>query len=309
MTVYDLLIPASVFVAIVAVGGAVLTARTAARSALRRRLQEPPPPPSQGIVNDPPDRRPASRLQEVLSAFGRLVSAGHPSRNLQEQMLRAGLHDRSAVPVYLGAKLVLFIIGCILGVVLLLPLDMALVYKGLSMMSVAGLMFFIPNLAVEQRRRKRCRQTRHHLPDVIDLLEICVSSGMSLDAAWNFVADEIRTIAPVLGDEMALTNLEMHLGASRETAMRHMAARTDAEELTALVAVLTQSQRFGTSIAEALRAFATLMRDERSFIAQESAEKVAVKLLFPLVLFIFPAVLVILAGPAAIRVAMMMGYL
>ena len=305
MDLYDLLIPASVFVTVMAAGGAILTARSAKRQLLRKRLAEP----QIAAPLDDQDQTRQSKLLHVLSSFGRLVSGGHPSRGLQEQMFRAGYHDRSAVPVYLGAKLILFIVGVVIGVALLLPSNMNTVFKALSMMSVAGLFFFAPNIVVEQRRRKRCKQTRHHLPDVIDLLEICVSSGMSLDAAWIFVSDEIRPIAPFLADEMALTNLEIHLGASREAAMKHMALRTDADELTSLVAVLTQSQRFGTSIAEALRAFATLMRDERSYLAQEAAEKVAVKLLFPLVLFIFPAVLVILAGPAAIRVAMMMGYM
>lgn len=305
MELQELLIPFSVFVTITAAGGAILTARSARRHTLRQRLTEPVPV----EADDRQQQEGMSRLLQLISSFGRLVSGGHPSRGLQEQMLRAGYHERSAVPIYLGAKLILFIVGVALAVTMLLPIEMNMLLKGMTMMSVPGLLFFVPNLVIERQRRRRCKQTRHHLPDVIDLLEICVSSGMSLDAAWNFVADEIRPIAPVLADEMALTNLEIHLGATREAAMRHMAQRTDADELTSLVAVLTQSQRFGTSIAEALRAFAALMRDERSFLAQESAEKVAVKLLFPLVLFIFPAVLVILAGPAAIKVAMMMGYM
>ncbi len=303
MDLFILLVPASVFVSIVAVGGAVLTVRSRQRRAIRQRLAQP----KLTSVEQAPASQ--SRLVRMALTFGRVVSSGHPSRNLQEQLARAGFHDRSAVAIYLGAKLMLFIGGLILSLILILPLSLGLVIKILSIVSIAGLFFFIPNLAVEQRRRKRCRQTRHHLPDVIDLLEICVSSGMSLDAAWNFVSDEIRPIAPMLADEMALTNLEIHLGATREAAMKHMAARTDADELSSLVAVLTQSQRFGTSIGEALRSFATLMRDERSYLAQEAAEKVAVKLLFPLVIFIFPAVLVILAGPAAIRVAIMMGVL
>src|SRR5581483_2241142 len=105
-------------------------------------------------------------------------------------------------------------------------------------------------------------------------------------------------VSPVLADEMALTNLEIHLGAARADAMRAMASRTGAEELSSLVAILVQSERFGTSIIEALRIFAMSMRENRSMHSQEEAEKMAVKLIFPMVLFIFPAMLMVLAGPA-----------
>jgi tight adherence protein C len=108
-------------------------------------------------------------------------------------------------------------------------------------------------------------------------------------------------VSPILGDEMALTNLAMHLGTPRADALRHMAARTGVDELGSLVSLLVQSDRFGTSMSEALKTFAHSMREERSLHAQEAAEKMAVKLLVPMVLFIFPAVLIILVGPAAIR--------
>jgi len=135
---------------------------------------------------------------------------------------------------------------------------------------------------------------------VVDLLEICVSAGMGLDTAWNSVADEIRSVSSVLGDEMALTMLEMQLGAPRTGAMRNMAERTGAQELASLVALLVQSDRFGTSIAEALRTFATSMRHSRSQRAEEAAEKTAVKLLFPLVFCIFPVMLIVTVGPSSI---------
>jgi tight adherence protein C len=112
------------------------------------------------------------------------------------------------------------------------------------------------------------------------------------------VTDEVRAVSSQLADEMALTNLEMHLGASRADAIRHMATRTGAEDLSSLVAVLVQSERFGTSIGESLRVFATSLRETRSQSAQEDAEKMAVKLIFPMIVFIFPAVVMVMAGPA-----------
>ena len=146
-----------------------------------------------------------------------------------------------------------------------------------------------------------------HLPHAIDLLEICVSSGMGLEMAWNAVGDEVRRVSTILADEMALANLEMHLGADRASAMRHMAERTGAEEISSLVATLVQSERFGTKVADALRVFAESMRIERSQRAEEAAEKMAVKLLFPLILFIFPSMLIVCAGSAVIQIVQVLG--
>ena len=145
------------------------------------------------------------------------------------------------------------------------------------------------------------------MPDAIDLLEICVSSGMGLDMAWNSVAHEIRRVSSILADEMALTNLEIHLGADRADAMRHTSDRTGADEMASLASVLVQSERFGTSIADALRTYATSMREQRSQRAEEAAEKMAVKLLIPMVVFIFPTILVVTAGPAGVKLTALFG--
>ena len=145
-----------------------------------------------------------------------------------------------------------------------------------------------------------------HLPDAVDLLEICVSSGIGLGSAWNMVSDEIENVSPTLANAMALTNFEIHLGVSRIDAMRHMAARTGVEKLSSLAATLVQTEKFGTSIASALNEFAQALREERYFTAEEEAEKTAVKMIFPMVLFIFPAVFIVTAGPAAVEVAKMM---
>ena len=120
------------------------------------------------------------------------------------------------------------------------------------------------------------------------------------------VSDEIRGVCPILADEMALTNIELHLGSPRSVAMRRMADRTGAEEISSLVAVLLQSERFGTSISEALRIYAISMRDKRSQQAAENAEKMAVRLLFPMVIFIFPSILVVTVGPACVTLVEMM---
>jgi tight adherence protein C len=163
--------------------------------------------------------------------------------------------------------------------------------------------FFLPNLVVLARERKRREETRRYLPDVVDLLEICVSSGIGLDMAWNMVAEQIHHVSPVLATAMDLSNFEIHLGATRTEAMRNMAMRTGADQLSSLATILVQSERFGTSVAVALREFADSMREERRMTAEESAEKMAVKLIVPMVLFIFPAIIIVTIGPAAINIA------
>jgi tight adherence protein C len=153
-----------------------------------------------------------------------------------------------------------------------------------------------------QQRKARRDEICLFLPQAVDLLEICVTSGIGLNMAWNMVANEIQQVSTILSNEMALTNFEIHLGANRAEAMRRMASRTGAEELSSLAAILVQTDRFGTSMATALQEFAKSMREERSFKAEESAEKMAVKLVIPMTLFIFPAVLIIIIGPAAVSI-------
>ena len=215
-------------------------------------------------------------------------------------MARAGFQSRSAVPVFLGAKMLLLLVGLVAAGVLTFFVDMPFQQKSAVLMVGAGIPFFIPNSVLRMRHRKRVTQVRRGLPDVVDLLEICVSGGMGMDMAWNSVADEIRTVSPLLANEMALTNLEMHLGVSRGDAISNMADRTGSEDLAGLVAVLVQSEKFGTSVSEALETFAQTMRDIRSERAEESAQKMALKMLFPMILLIFPCVMIVAVGPALI---------
>jgi tight adherence protein C len=199
-------------------------------------------------------------------------------------------------------KILLFAAGLTITATLAVPTDQTLVKK-ISLISLGAVVpFFLPNLIVLHKVRKRREEIRQYLPDVVDLLEICVSSGIGLDMAWNVVSEEIRHVSNVLGTAMDLSNFEMHLGASRTEAMRSMAARTGADQMSSLAAILVQSERFGTSVAVALKEFAASMREERRMTAEENAEKMAVKMIIPMVLCIFPAVVVVTIGPAAINI-------
>ena len=301
----ELLVPLLTFVSVVAIGFSILIAREQKRKIIEQRLEDD-------------SRRGTGRVSSVkknsllqfLEKIGNLASHGHATTALWEQLIRAGYLRASVPAVYTGIKLLLFIAGLAVTGVLILPTQIPFSSKMILAFLGGSVMFFVPNLVLVMRLKKQHDEICRHLPDAIDLLEICVSSGIGLDMAWNIVADEIQSVSPVLASAMALSNFEMHLGAGRVEAMRHMAARTGVDQLSSLAAILIQTERFGTSIAETLRVFAVSMREERRFIAQESAEKMAVKMIVPMVLFIFPAVLIIVAGPAAIRIAglVMSGY-
>jgi tight adherence protein C len=278
------------------IGAAVLSGRSAKRKTLQRRLDD------LRIQYQPPGAAAQKpKLTGVLAWIGKRLSPGGPSSGLREQLAKAGYHASSAGTVYLGAKFSLLALGLAAGGVLVPAQVIPQHLKWVIIVAGAVVLYFVPNFFIRMRRAKRTGEVRRHLPDVVDLLEICVVSGMGLDMAWNAVTDDIRRVSTTLADEMALTNLEIHLGAPRAVAMRHMAERTGVDELTSLVALLLQADRFGTSISDTLKVFAQSMREERGQTAQEAAEKMAVKLLFPMVLFIFPAVLIVLAGPAAIQ--------
>jgi tight adherence protein C len=281
----EVLVPLFTFLAVIGLGGSFIIALSARRAPLRARLL--------GLERqEEPGRGRRPRWVEWVEGLGRAVSGKGLSQGLQQELAQAGYHQRSAGMLFLP---------------LLLASGMSPQLQLLLALSLGAALSFLPNLALRIRREKRRGEIRLNLPYAIDLLEICVSSGMGLDMAWNAVADEVRHMSPVLADEMALTNLEIHLGADRAQALRHMAERTGAEELSSLVATLLQSEKFGTSIAEALKAFAAFMRSERSQRAEEAAEKMAVKLLFPMVVFIFPSMLIVVCGSAFLEILRTLG--
>lgn len=286
------------FVAVVFVGSGLLLLREQYRHALHRRLATVP---SAGTRPQSAARK--SRFLQFLERIGNIISHGHASTGLWEQLVRAGYMSRTAPAVYTGVKILLFAVGLLAVALIVVPGDRGMLQK-VWLISTGGMVaFFIPNLFVLAKEKQRREEIRQYLPDVVDLLEICVSSGIGLDMAWNMVADEVHNVSPVLATAMDLSNFEMHLGSTRTEAMRNMAARTGADQLSSLAAVLVQSERFGTSVAAALREFAASMREERRMTAEESAEKMAVKLIIPMVLFVFPAVVIVVVGPAAVNIA------
>lgn len=261
-----------------------------------------------GVFEDDPlldESKGKSSFSEFLAKVGNFVSHGRSDAELWEQMIQAGYLNTHASAIFVGAKILLFLLGSLISFVLVYAVDpesMAFHTKLSSILIGATVFFFMPNIYIWYRMKKRHDQIYRHLPEAVDLLEICVSSGLGLDMAWNIVADEMLHVCPVLSSSMSLANFEMHLGVSRIDAMKHMADRTGVDELKSLAAILVQTDRFGTSIAETLQVFAKSIREERSFVAQETAEKMSVKMIIPMILFIFPAILIVILGPAFITI-------
>jgi tight adherence protein C len=162
--------------------------------------------------------------------------------------------------------------------------------------------FYLPDIWLRQKTDKRKEKILNALPDALDLLVVCVESGMGLDSAIYRVAQEMRLNSPELSDELQLMNLELRAGKSRKDALKNLALRTNLEEINSLVTLLIQTDQFGTSMADALRIYSDSYRTQRYQRAEELAAKLPVKLIFPLVVFIFPALFVVLLGPAAISI-------
>lgn len=292
-------------VSAVALGGAVVVVsrgRRDARIARQRSLQ-------QAATSGEASARPASGDGLVASTVGRLgskVSKGGGSRNLAAQLAAAGFHQPQAATIYLGSKSALFLFGLAGSALILVPTNLPLLPVAFGCFFTGAILSFVPNFVVSARRSKRRKNVDRHLPDAVDLLEICVASGMGLDAAWSAVTDEIRSVSELFADEMELTTLEISLGIPRAEAMRHMSARTGVDDLSSLVALLVQAEKLGASIADALTTFAHGLREARGQRAEEAAEKMSVKLMFPMVMFIFPALLLIMLGPAVMQIVHVM---
>lgn len=220
---------------------------------------------------------------------------------LRLRLVRAGYRSDLAVFNFLAVKILLPVL--LVGLYLVSRMfyrftpGMILVF-----ILIAALGYFLPNLWIWLMYKARQERIFKGLPDALDLMVVCVESGLGLDMTFKRVGEEIQPICKDLSDEFNLTNLEVRAGSSRDEAFKNMALRTNVPEVHNLMTVLTQTSRFGTSLATALRVHADAMRIKRRQIAEETAAKSTVKLVFPLVLFIFPAIFVILIGPGAIRI-------
>ena len=245
----------------------------------------------------------AERLTSIIQALGEKVEVGHRDTSaLRLRLIQAGYPNASAVPLYLGARIGLpLAIGG--SLVLLLP-ALGQSWVASILMGVWGALmgYVAPTFIIRSRIARRQKQMQKALPDALDLLVVCVEAGLGLNQAMVRVAEEIERVSSVLSEQIGLVNLEIRAGTPRDEAFRNLGHRTGVQDIKSLMAMLIQTDRFGTSIAQALRTHADTMRTKRRQRAEEAAAKTTIKLVFPLVLFIFPALFVVILGPALIQI-------
>ena len=242
----------------------------------------------------------------LLSAIGMRTNPGKSENDVQTKLkfLRAGLRGRNVPTVFWGTKILLAVL---LPVSFLIPAVLFFrtmqanhMLLGVAFLALLGLI--LPDMWLRSKTAARKERLVRAFPDMLDLLVVCVEAGMGLDAAISRVGEELGLSHPELSEELKLLNLELRAGKPRNTALRNLAQRTDIDDVNSLITMLIQTDRFGTSVAQALKVFADSFRTARFQRAEEFAAKIATKLIFPLALGIFPAFFIVALGPVAVQV-------
>ena len=301
------LVPLMVFAAIVAFIWAILSMISNRNSKALDRLARLSRPQSLADIEDPAKAGKTERLAGILETAKALSAPLMPQTELEQNALKtklanAGFRSDTAVMVYSGLRLACLGFFFLLSLALFVP-GRPLGWKTMQWIVIfTGIGFYLPSLVLWWLRRKRQEEIFLTLPDALDLLVVCVESGLGLDAAMRKVCDEMGTHAKVICEELSLANFQLQMGRPRREVLHDLGVRTGVDDVRSLAAILIQADRFGSSIAQALRVQSDSMRTRRKQIAEEKAAKTAVQLLFPLILFIFPGIFVVLVGPAAINI-------
>jgi tight adherence protein C len=224
------------------------------------------------------------------------------ANKLKARLSAAGFRGETTPSVFLGAKFIGLIVGFLASGGTMLFLKGITQQTLMGTLSGAGIMFYLPDIIVWWIGRKRKQQIFLGLPDALDLMVVCVEAGLGLDQAMRKVAEELKESWSVICEEIALCNFQLQMGRTRGEVLHELGARTGVDDLRSLAAILIQADKFGSGIAQALRVQSDSMRTRRKQLAEEKAAKTAVKLIFPLVMFIFPGIFVVLVGPAAIQI-------
>jgi tight adherence protein C len=219
---------------------------------------------------------------------------------LKTKLAVAGFRGEAAGSIFLGLKFAGLLAGLMLGGGTSLGLHGLTQRALVTTMGLAGLLFYLPDLVVLMLGRSRKQAVFLALPDALDLMVVCVEAGLGLDQAMRKVTEEMKRTYRVLAEEFALANFQLQMGRPRAEVLHELGLRTGVRDLRTLAGILIQAEKFGSSVAQALRVQSDTMRTRRRQMAEEKAAKTAVKLIFPLVLFIFPGIFVVLVGPAAI---------
>jgi tight adherence protein C len=246
---------------------------------------------------------PSLALREVVEKLGKQVPQSPKDVTvMQRRLIRAGLRQQNAILLLYGSKVVCSILLPVLMTFAVLGADTDPSNKFLAVAASVGLGFFGPNEYVNLLARRRQKMIKRGLPNALDLMVVCVESGLGLDQAILQVAKELDKAHPEISEEYALVNLELKAGKRRPEALRNMAERTGVDDLKKLVAVLIQADRFGTGVGASLRAHADYMRVQARQVAEEKAAKLGVKLVFPIFFCILPSLFVVTVGPVVMKI-------
>ncbi len=237
-------------------------------------------------------------FQRIGSAAARpfMPETREKMSEMRKKLCKAGIYSPAAIKMVTGMKVICLAVGLVGGYLVGMTLDNLML--GLSLGGLIG--YMAPAMWLGIQVKKQQKALDYGLPDALDLMVVCVEAGLAVDAAMQRVGTELALAHPILSREFEITHMETRVGLSRAEALRNMGTRTGSSPLQGLAAMLIQAERFGTSIASALRVHAESLRTTRQFKAEEMAAKASVKMSFPLVLFIFPATFIILAGPTVV---------
>jgi tight adherence protein C len=299
-------IPLVVFAGLVALVFAILTMISNRNSRAMERLDRISRPASLAEIEDPKAGK-KDRFQGMMETAKALSKPLMPQTELEQSQIKmklahAGFRSDSAVSVYLGIRFATLMTFLLASLAMFLPRYGMTTAALKPIILVTGVGFYLPSIILWYLRSKRQEQIFLTLPDALDLLVVCVESGLGLDAAMRKVCDEMKDHAKIMAEELSLANFQLQMGRPRREVLHDLGVRTGVDDVRALAAILIQADRFGSSIANALRVQSDAMRTRRKQYAEEKAAKTAVQLIFPLVLFIFPGIFVVLVGPAAISI-------
>jgi tight adherence protein C len=260
-----------------------------------------------------PDATVMARQQDVFQAkvakaANKIGQSLRPSNEVQLgkirlQLLNAGFRGDQAVAVFFGLKFAAMILAILISAPLFVGKFGFTRMAGTCAVVAGGVAFYLPGFIVGNIKKRRSEQIFLGLPDAIDLMVVCVEAGLGLDTAMRRVTTELATSCPALCEEFAIANFQGQMGRARRDVLRDLGVRTGVDDVRAFAAVVIQAEKFGSSIGAALRVQSDSMRVKRRQLAEERAAKTAVKIMIPLVLFIFPGVFVVLVGPAGIQIA------
>ena len=282
------------------VAAAAMALSPGAAATIERRLSEVADIRVAQPVDDP---RYGRAIVEMLKRIGSAApKSASEMGKLQQKLVTAGYRSHEALTVFFGIRL-----GCALVAFALLATPI-IVRPNLPMaLAACGFGYLLPGMALGRLAKRRQHRIRLGLPDALDLLVVSVEAGLGLDQAIQRVGDELDFAHPDLSDELRLINFELRAGKGRVDALRNLAARTGVDDIASLVAMLVQTDKFGTSVAQSLRVHSETVRTKRRQRAEEAAAKTGVKMVFPLVFCIFPAIWIVTIGPAAIKFVQVLG--